>query len=303
MRSVLSIPVLVAALLLGTTACTAGPVTGTVSPSATTGSPSATTTTGSSSATTSPPVVPAFDHVVVVVEENHGLAEALTMPYLAELRRTGATFRDSHGVTHPSEPNYLALWSGSTHQVDSDTCPVDLGSTPSLGSQLLASGHTVAAYSQGLPQAGSLACSSGSYARKHNPLADFGATAGADHNLPFSAFPSDYSTLPSVALVVPDLDHDAHDGSLATADDWLRSELGGYATWAASHDSLLIVTFDEQESDKPANRILTVFSGAHVRPGSYSESIDHVRVLHTIESAFGLPPLGSAAPPITDVWR
>jgi len=294
MRSALSIPVLVAALLLGTTACTAGPVTRTVSPSATTGSPSA---------TTPPTAVPAFDHVVVVVEENHGLAEALTMPYLAELRRTGATFRDSHGVTHPSQPNYLALWSGSTHKVDSDACPVDLGSTPSLGSQLLAAGRTVAAYSQGLPQAGSLACDSGSYARRHNPVADFSATAGAAHNRPFSAFPSDYSTLPSVALVVPDVDHDAHDGSLATADDWLRSELGGYATWAASHDSLLIVTFDEQESDKPANRILTVFSGAHVRPGSYSESIDHVRVLHTIESAFGLPPLGPAAPPITDVWR
>lgn len=294
MRRVLSIPVLVAALLLGTTACSSGPVARTPSPSAPTGSPSGTTAARA---------VPAFDHVVIVVEENHGLAEALTMPYLAELRRTGATFRNSHGVGHPSQPNYLALWSGSTHKVDSDACPVDLGSTPSLGSQLLGAGRTVAGYSQGLPRPGSLTCNAGAYARRHNPLADFTVTAGPDHNLPFSAFPSDYRTLPSVALVVPDVDHDAHNGSLATADHWLRTELGGYARWAATHDSLLIVTFDEQESDKPANRILTVFSGAHVRPGDYSESIDHVRVLHTLESAFQLPPLGAPAPPITDVWR
>lgn len=297
MRHALSVPVLVAALLLGSTACTAGPVTPSASPSATAGSPSA--TTGPPSAT----AVPAFDHVVIVVEENHGVAASLTMRYLAELRRSGATFQNSHGVAHPSQPNYVALWSGSIHQVTSDSCPVDLGSTPSLGSQLLSAGHTVAGYSQGLPQAGSLACNSGPYARRHNPVADFSATAGAAHNLPFSAFPSDYSTLPSVALVVPDVDHDAHDGTLAAADDWLRTRLGGYATWAASHNSLLIVTFDEQDGGKPANRILTVFSGAHVRPGSYSESIDHVRVLHTIESAFHLPLLGSSTPPITDVWQ
>jgi acid phosphatase len=247
--------------------------------------------------------VPQFQHVVIVVEENHGTAEAMRMQYLGELRRSGAAFPNSHGVAHPSQPNYLALWSGSTHGVTSDACPQDLGTSPSLGSQLIGAGHTVAAYSEGLPEAGSLACVAGPYARKHNPLADFTATAGAAHNLPFSAFPADYSRLPSVALVVPNLDHDAHNGSMAAADDWLRSRLGGYASWAATHDSLLIVTFDEQESDRAANRILTVLTGAHVRPGTYTERIDHVSVLHTVQSAFGLAPLGAAAAPITDAWQ
>jgi acid phosphatase len=241
--------------------------------------------------------------VVIVVEENHGTAEAMGMRYLAELRRTGAVFPQSHGVAHPSEPNYLALWSGSTHGVTSDACPIDLGSAPSLGSQLLAAGHPVAGYAQSLPSAGSTTCSAGPYARKHDPLADFSATSGAAHDLPFSAFPSDYGRLPSVAFVAPDLDHDAHDGTLTAADDWLRGNLGGYATWAATHDSLLIVTFDEEDGGAAANRILTVFSGAHVRPGTYDERIDHVRVLHTIESSFGLAHLGAAAPPITDVWK
>ncbi|HEY0374900.1 MAG TPA: alkaline phosphatase family protein [Amnibacterium sp.] len=279
--------------------CATGPSTPTPSPSTThaqagpTPQPAATTSR----------TVPHFDHVVVVVEENHGPAAAMQMPYLAQLRAAGTTFTDSHGVAHPSEPNYLALWSGSTHGVTSDACPIDLGNAPSLGSQLLSTGSTVASYSQGLPGAGSAACVDGAYARKHNPLADFAATAGSAHNLPFSAFPHDFAALPAVSLVVPDLDHDAHDGSVATADDWLRTELGAYAAWAPTHDSLLIVTFDEEDGGKAANRILTVFSGAHVRSGTSAQRIDHYRVLHTIEASFDLPLLGRPAAPITDVWQ
>jgi acid phosphatase len=272
-------------------------------------SPSPTTSTTAAPsgpiASTSPPApgsVPSFQHVVVVVEENHGFDPAMGMPYLRQLRRHGTTFTDSHGVGHPSQPNYLALWSGSTHGITSDACPQDLGSTPSLGSQLLESGRTVAAYAEGLPSPGSPACTAGSYARRHDPLADFSATAGPARNLPFSAFPSDYAALPSVSLVVPNLDHDGHNGTLAAADAWLRTKLSGYATWAGTHDSLLIVTFDEDGGTR-ANRILTVFTGAHVRIGTSSQRIDHVRVLHTIERSFGLPLLGPGRPPISGVWR
>jgi hypothetical protein len=301
MRRPLIVSVL-ACTLFGLTACTTG---GTTPPTPTTSAASATAPVPSSSAISSDGTgrhVPSFAHVVIVVEENHGPAAALAMPYLASLRKTGATFTDSHGVAHPSEPNYLALWSGSTHGITSDACPVDLGSAPSLGSQLLKSGRTVAAYSQGLPSPGSSVCSAGDYARKHNPLADFTATADPAHNLPITAFPSDFGALPSVSLVVPDLQHDAHDGSIATADRWLHDELGAYAAWAPSHDSLLIVTFDEADGGTAANSILTVFSGAHVRHGRSSEVIDHLRVLHTIESSFGLRLLGRTAAPITDVW-
>jgi len=300
----------VGAAVLATSGCSVGSPAGAPADSpapAATSRDTASVAEPSTSASPSPGMsaagVPRFQHVVIVVEENHGTAEAMGMRYLAELRRTGAVFPQSHGVSHPSEPNYLALWSGSTHGVTSDACPIDLGAAPSLGSQLLAAGDTVAAYAQGLPSAGSTACSAGPYARKHDPLADFSATAGAAHDLPFSAFPSDYDRLPSVSFVAPDLDHDAHDGTLATADDWLRGNLGGYATWAATHDSLLIVTFDEEEGGAASNRILTVFSGAHVRPGTSSERMDHVNVLHTIESSFGLPSLGATAAPITDIWQ
>ncbi|MGB7755497.1 MAG: hypothetical protein WBL23_05495, partial [Salinisphaera sp.] len=35
----------------------------------------------------------------------------------------GALFQRAYGVTHPSEPNYLALFSGSLQGVRSDSCP------------------------------------------------------------------------------------------------------------------------------------------------------------------------------------
>src|SRR6266446_4669534 len=61
--------------------------------------------------------VPTFDHVVIVVEENHASGEILgntQAPYINGLATTGALFTNSFAVDHPSQPNYLALFSGST---------------------------------------------------------------------------------------------------------------------------------------------------------------------------------------------
>lgn len=287
-----------------------------VTPSATTAAPAtarpaATGTTAptlpSSPAASTPVPVPGSatpDHLVIVVEENHSFAETAAQPYLSSLEAGGATFVDSHGVAHPSEPNYLALWSGSAHGVTSDRCPVDLGAAPNLGAQLLAAGRTVAGYLEAMPTAGYRGCSAGSYARKHNPLADFAATSDAAHTKPFSAFPTTadgYAGLPSVSLVVPDLDDDMHDGSVAQGDAWLHAHLSGYAGWAQTHNSVLVVTFDEDD-DTAGNHILTVFSGQHVKPGRYGERITHDNVLATVEHAYGLAPLTDAAA-IDDIWQ
>jgi phosphatidylinositol-3-phosphatase len=95
-----------------------------------------------------------------------------------------------------------------------------------------------------------------------------------------------------------------HDCSIATGDTWLRANMSGYVTWAMTHDSLPIITFDEDD-DTPVNRIPTIFVGQQVRPGKYSEKITDYSVLATIEAAYGLPRDGNAktASPITDIWR
>jgi hypothetical protein len=242
--------------------------------------------------------VPGFDHVVIVVEENHSYSETINQPYLNSLASGGANFTDAHAETHPSQPNYIDMWAGQNYGVTDNTCTSLSGNN--LGAQAIAAGLTVRGYAESLPSAGSTTCTSGAYAKKHNPIATFTQTAGAAHNLPFSSFPSDYSTLPDVALVVPNLNDDMHDGSVATGDTWLKNHLGGYATWARTHNSLLIVTFDEDDGSA-GNHILNVFYGANVVRGNYGESINHYNNLTTVEHALGLPSL-NAATAITDVW-
>jgi phosphatidylinositol-3-phosphatase len=254
--------------------------------------------------TARPPAVPRFAHIVVVVEENRADSQVLgspDAPYLNALGRDGAVLTDSYGIRHPSQPNYLALFSGSTRGLTDDSCPHSY-SGDNLGSQLLASGLTFAGYSESLPSVGYQGCSAGPYARKHAPWVDF-ADLPASVNRPLSSLPADWSALPTVAFVIPNLSHDMHDGTVREGDTWLRNRLGGYVTWARTHNSLLIVTWDEDDFT-PRNRIPGVLAGAHVRRGPYSARVDHYTTLRTIEAAYALPPLGTAArrSPITSVW-
>jgi hypothetical protein len=251
-----------------------------------------------------PSQVPRPDHVVVVVLENHSYDEVLDSPdapFIASLAASGATFTRSFAVTHPSQPNYLALFSGSTLSVSDDSCPHTFTS-PNLARALLDAGHSFVGYSEGLPASGFTGCGSGAYARKHNPWVNFG-NVPASVNQPFSAFPGDLARLPTVSFVIPDLEHDMHDGTIGQADHWLHDHLGRYAAWAPAHRSILVLTFDEDDQSAN-NRILTIVAGAFVQPGRYAEHIDHYRLLRTLTEAYHLPPLGAATatPPVTDIW-
>jgi hypothetical protein len=248
--------------------------------------------------------VPRPDHIVVVVMENKAspaIVGSRDAPYLTSLGRTGALFPNTYAERHPSEPNYLALFSGSTQGLTDDSCPHRY-SSPNLGSELLAAGLSFAGYAEGLPRAGGTTCKAGRYARKHAPWVNF-TNLPATVGLRYADFPHDYGALPTVAFVVPDLCHDMHDCSVASGDAWLRSNLDGYLEWARTHNSVLIVTFDEDDRTA-GNRIVTVFAGALIKPGTYREAIDHYSVLRTIEDAYHLPLAGSSVDrsPITGVW-
>jgi len=250
---------------------------------------------------TAPSLLPTPDHVVVVVEENRSYYDVASAPYLGFLRSIGADMTDSYAVGHPSERNYLALWSGSTQGLTNDTCPHTFRA-PSLGEQLLTTGRTVAGYFESMPHAGYLGCASGLYVRRHNPLADFRATSGPESNLPMTAFPRDYTELPTVSLVVPNLNDDMHDGTVSEADRWLQDNLSGYEAWAETHNSVLIVTWDEDDHSA-SNHIDTVITGEHVAHTTSDAPITHYNVLHTIEQTYGLDPLGPEAAPIADIWQ
>ncbi len=249
--------------------------------------------------------VPAFDHVVIVIEENHSAAQVEAEPWIASLIRQGLLLTNSHAVTHPSEPNYIALFAGSQHGITDDG-HYDL-TGPNLCNSLIDRGYTFGGYSQGLPAVGYRGDAFNAYMRKHAPWAAFTNTPDRV-NMPFTDFPSDFSALPSVAIVVPDLQNDMHDGSPAAADSWLRANMDGYVRWAKDHNSLFVLTFDEGPGSEPVSTtpILTLFAGAHVPVGSvYSGYFDHYSLLRTVEAIFGLSPLGISAQrsPLAGVWN
>jgi hypothetical protein len=144
-----------------------------------------------------------------------------------------------------------------------------------------------------LPAAGYRGCVAGRYAAKHNPWVDFGNVPAAA-NQPYTSWPADFSQLPTVAFVIPNLCNDMHDCGVATGDAWARAHLDPYLRWADTHASRLVVTFDENDGSR-GNQIATLIAGASVRTAVHSEPIDHYALLRSIDDWFGLPPIGNAA--------
>ncbi|MGH8377555.1 MAG: alkaline phosphatase family protein, partial [Gammaproteobacteria bacterium] len=153
-------------------------------------------------------------HVVLVIEENKSFSTIIgnpDAPYLNLLAKQGILFTNAHAVMHPSQPNYVALFAGSTYELTDDSCPHDY-SGPNLASALLARKLTFAIYSEDLPETGFTGCSGSLYRRKHNPVVDFqAANVPASVNRPYSDFPENYSRLPTVSFVVPNMMNDMHD--------------------------------------------------------------------------------------------
>jgi hypothetical protein len=283
-----------------------------------------------------PSNLPVYDHIVIVMEENKDYKEVIGQPYAPYINNTlkaeGADFVQMYGEEHYSQGNYFWLFSGDDHNVGFvDNPPVGAPfSSPNLASQLISKGLTFKGYVENLPA--NPYCTYGPqqlYARKHVPWISF-SNVPASSTVDFTQFPkeaSGFEQLPTVSFVIPNLDHDMHNipkggtlkNSVKIGDNWLRDNLDPYYQWAKKHNSLLIVTFDENDdtrnylgltnpwfgelnikldkelSEDIINRTITIFAGAHIKHGVYREGrgITHVNILRTIESMHGLPKAGA----------
>lgn len=124
--------------------------------------------------------VPRPDHVVVVIEENRGYEDIIgspQAPYLNELARQGANLTQFYAITYPSQPNYIALFSGSTQGVNGNDCPNDL-TGHNLASRLLQADLTFVGYAESLPSVGYTGCNSGPYVRLRQPLGELHRSTG-----------------------------------------------------------------------------------------------------------------------------
>jgi hypothetical protein len=256
--------------------------------------------------------LPRPDHVVVLIMENHGYEDIIgnaDAPYINSLAQENALLTASYGLIHPSQPNYIMLYSGSNQGVTNNNVPAGIPwSTPNLGASLLQAGLTFKAYSDGLPSVGFMGSSSGAYMKKHAPWTNWQGTGNnqvpSSKHRPFNDFPTTFSQLPTVSFIVPDLNHDMHDGTVAAGDAWVENNLSAYVNWAKSHNSLFILTFDEDDGDN-LNHIVTLFAGESVEPGNYNTTYNHYDLLRTIEDMYQLPYAGNSATAttITDVWK
>ena len=253
----------------------------------------------------SSPAIPRPDHVVVVVEEDHSYNQILGArtlqpllpsvpvtllagaPYIQQLAANGASLTQMHSIGNQNHIDYPALFAGlDTTRLKQ---PYD---APNLATELGAAGLSLAGYSESLPHAGYWGYDVGDYKHDHNPLVYFSNVPASD-NLPFSKFPSDFSKLPTVSFVIPNLQHDMHSGLVSTADQWLQKNIGPYADWAMSHNSLLIVTWDE--SHETGDQIPTIFYGPMIESGTDAQRANQFNLVHTIEDMYGLAPTNQAA--------
>jgi hypothetical protein len=258
---------------------------------------------GSASASAAPGGKIGVRHVWVIVMENRTYGQVIgnkNAPFLNGLATRYGLATNYQGVAHPSEPNYLALVSGSTQGVTDDGVH-NIGAA-TVFDQLEQAGRSWAVYAENVPSGcfkGATADGgpdgSGTYARKHEPAISFTGVSG---NPARCARITDLShfdpAAADVSLIIPNMCHDMHDCSTATGDAWLRTfvpRITGSPSFADG--GLLVVTFDE--ADGGGNRVAMVFAGPSVAAGTrVTAPADHYSLLRTIQDAFGLPCLAES---------
>lgn len=251
---------------------------------------------------------PTINKLVMVIMENHALNQLqgnTDAPYLNSLMQQGANFQNSFAIEHPSQPNYFDLFSGSNQGVTDDNYMGAIFNTPNLYTVLNAKGKTFGGYSEDMPSVGYTGDTYGEYASKHNPWSKF-SNVPASVNMPLVGyFPtSNFSTLPDVSMVVPNLINDIHDGTISQGDIWLKNNIDPFVQWAKNNNSLLIITFDEDDDSGGNNKIPTIFVGPMVKVGNVTTTYNHYNVLRTIEDLYGTGYAGNSATasPITEIW-
>jgi phospholipase C len=161
-----------------------------------------------------------FQHVFVVMMENTGFDSLIgnpNAPWINDAAQRYGLATNYFGVSHPSQPNYIAAAAGSTGGVvnDNDTTI----NVPNLVDQLEAHHRSWKAYMQSYALCATKldhACGNQLYERKHNPFVSFqdvqADPARMANLVDFSQFASDLATnqVPAFSWISPDQCNDMH---------------------------------------------------------------------------------------------
>jgi hypothetical protein len=261
------------------------------------------------------PLVPPFEHIIIVVFENKEFGKVVDnpqMPYFNHLAQSYTLLTQYYAVSHPSLPNYLAMISGDTFGVTFDCvkCFQDAVTLPDL---IESHGLTWKTYQEDMPTPCYPEPEAGQYAIKHNPFAYFKSirldpTRCARSIVPYTQLSMDLASgaLPNYVFITPNLCNDAHDCPINVADSWLQGLMGELQPPldAEGKPYLIVLTWDEGQGNhsccglpaEAGGRIPTILISPQVKRG-YQDATPytHYSLLKTIAEAWHLPYLGHAA--------
>jgi phosphatidylinositol-3-phosphatase len=251
--------------------------------------------------------------VLLIMLENKGYAATLGScsadPYLCGLAAQYTSVIGWTGISHPSEPNYLAVTTGGMQGCTSDTCFKTL-TVPSLGGQLSVAGVPWTAYMESMPSAcftgqwapQGMSGTSALYGEKHDPFVvegDVLSNGCASHVLPYPGVSSMVTSLtgvnaPAFVWITPNQQDDMHSNTVQAGDAWLKANIAPVlaSSWFTGGDATVIVTMDEGPS---GNAIpMVVISSNAKGQGNVNLAGNHYGTLRSIEEAYGLSLLAGA---------
>ncbi|KAJ9102325.1 hypothetical protein QFC21_002725 [Naganishia friedmannii] len=258
----------------------------------------------------------AYSRFIQIWLENTDFSTAQASSTFKKLASEGILLTNYNGVTHPSEPNYVASISGDFFGMSDDkfyALPVNVSTQVDL---LEARNISWATYQENMPYSGFSGdyaqknyldpSSKGSYTyymRKHNPLiicnsiASVPARMNRIRNFNDFAIDVNASALPSWVFITPNLVNDGHDTDITFVSDWLEYFLVPLLDNPNFDDNetLVLLTFDENEDYKSQNTLYTLLLGGAV--SNHKGTVDstfytHYSSLSSVQNNWGLGSLG-----------
>ncbi|RCH92299.1 hypothetical protein CU097_009720 [Rhizopus azygosporus] len=244
-----------------------------------------------------------FDRVVIIIFENQDYKVAAKNKYLSTLtsKYKGFTLTNYLATTHPSQPNYIALISGSTKGTnEDDESNINRKTIVDL---LEAKGISWKTYQENYPGGCNKEMDIGPYARKHNPFISFQniqknkSRCAKIVNSKQLDKDIKSNSVPQFVFYTPNLNNDAHDTNMGYASKWLKKFLTSRINEKAfSENTMFVVTFDEDDGGSDDNKVMTILFGPDFHPSSNKKTdhtkYNHYSLLRTIEDNWNLGDLG-----------
>jgi phosphatidylinositol-3-phosphatase len=260
---------------------------------------------------------PSPSRVFLVVEENHSYSNVIgnsAMPYLNGLASKYGLATQYYADTHPSIGNYFMLTTGQIETVDDGFAGVI--TDDNIVRELVKANKTWHSYAESLPSNGYLGGDSYPYLKHHNPFTYFQdviGTSQASNIVQFSQFSADVGSgnLPDFSFIVPNALDDAHDGTLAGADQWLQHNLDSLVTSSVfQNNGVLVIVFDESELSDVAHgggHVAMVIVGPQIKPAVQSSTLfQHESTLRLVLSSLGVsafPGNAASAPDMGEFFK